>query len=91
MCVGGGGEGSGEGEGMAKVSCIVRHRGVQLVLAYSWTSPAILVAGKGREGMVLFLQFLHFHSRSSFSHVPHFYLFYHLFYLFSVSLGDDTK
>ena len=29
----------------AKVSCILCHRGVQLVLAYSWARPAILVAG----------------------------------------------
>ena len=28
--------------------CILRHRGVQMILAYSWTRPAILVAGKGR-------------------------------------------
>ena len=47
---------------MAKVSCISRHWGIQLVLFYSWARPAILVAGKGREGMFLFLLFLHFHS-----------------------------
>ena len=35
------------------VSCILRHRGVQLILAYSWVRPAILVAGKGRRGMFL--------------------------------------
>ena len=34
--------------GGAKVSCILRYRGVQLILAYSWARPAILVAGKGR-------------------------------------------
>ena len=28
-------------------------RGVQLILAYSWARPAVLVAGKGREGMFL--------------------------------------
>ena len=50
--------------GVAKVSCILRHRGVQLLLAYSWTRPAILVAGKGRWGIFLFLLFLHFHSCS---------------------------
>ena len=33
--------------GGAKVSCILCHRGVQLILAYSWARPAILVAGKG--------------------------------------------
>ena len=32
--------------GVAKVLCILRHRGVQLILAYSWARPAILVAGK---------------------------------------------
>ena len=34
--------------GVAKVSCVLRHRGVQLILAYSWARLAILVAGKGR-------------------------------------------
>ena len=37
--------------GVAKVSCILRHRCVQLILAYSWARPAILVAGKGKGGM----------------------------------------
>ena len=39
----------------AKVSCILRHWGVQLRLAYSWARPAILVAlpGKGRRGILL--------------------------------------
>ena len=50
--------------GGAKVSCILRHRGVQLILAYSWARPAILVAGKGRWGIFLFLLFLYFHSCS---------------------------
>ena len=77
--------------GGAKVSCIFCHRGVQLILAYSWARPAILVAGKGREVMFLFLLFLHFHSCSSFFPVPHFHLFCYLFCLFSLSLGDDTK
>ena len=39
--------------GGAKVSCILRHRGVQLILAYSWARPSIPVAGKGRERNVL--------------------------------------
>ena len=52
--------------GGAKVLCILRHRSVRLILAYSWAKPAILVAGKGRGGMFLFLLFLHFHSCSSF-------------------------
>ena len=37
--------------GVANVSCILRHRGVQMRLAFSWARPAILVAGKGRGGM----------------------------------------
>ena len=52
--------------GGAKVSCILCHRGVQLILAYSWARPAILVASKGRGGCFLFLLFLHFHSCFSF-------------------------
>ena len=52
--------------GGAKVSCTSGHRGVQLILAYSWARPVILVAGKGRRGMFLFLLFLHSHSCSSF-------------------------
>ena len=39
--------------GGAKVLCILHHRGVQLILAYSWARPAILVVGKGRGGMFL--------------------------------------
>ena len=78
--------------GGAKVSCILCHRGVQLILAYSWARPAILVAGKGREVMFLFLLFLHCHSCSSFFPVPLFHLFCYLFCrFFSHSLGDDTK
>ena len=59
-------------------------------IAYSWARPAILVAGKGIWGMFLFLLILHFHSwpRSS---LFLFHLLYYLFYLFSPSLGDDTK
>ena len=77
--------------GGAKVLCILHHRGVQLILAYSWARPAILVAGKGRGGMFLFLLFLHFHSCSSFFPVPVFYLFYCLFYLFSPFLWETTQ
>ena len=77
--------------GGAKVLCILHHRGVQLILAYSWARPAILVAGKGRGGMFLFLLFLHFHSCSSFFPVPLLSLLLSLLSLFSLSLGDDTK
>ena len=31
----------------AKVSCTLHHRGVQLILAYSWAKPATLAAGGG--------------------------------------------
>ena len=65
--------------GVAKVLCILRHRGVQLILAYSscWARLAILVADKGRGGIFffLFLLFLYFHSCSSFFHVLLFHLF----------------
>ena len=76
------------GSGAAKMSCILRHWGVQLILAYSWARSAILVAGKGREGMFLFLLFLHFYSCPSLLAVP---LFHLLYYLFSLSLGGDTR
>ena len=46
--------------GGAKVSCILRHWDVQLILAYSWARPAILVAGKGRGGNVFFFFFFFF-------------------------------
>ena len=72
--------------GGAKVSCILCHRGVQLILAYSWARPAIVEVGKGRGGMFLFLLFLPFHSCSSFFPVPLFH-----FYLFSHFLWETTQ
>ena len=75
--------------GGAKVLCIVRHRDTQLILAYSWARPAILVAGMGRGGMFLFLLFLHFHSCFSFFHFSLLSLVLSLLALFSLSLGDD--
>ena len=78
--------------GGVKVSHILHHRGIQLILAYSWAKTAILVAGKGRGGMFLFLlvsllsflfPFLPYSSLSS--------LLLSLLSLFSFSLGDDTK
>ena len=57
------------------------NRGVQLKLAYSWARPAILVAGKGRGGMFLFLLFLHFHSCSYFFHNRLFHLLYYISFL----------
>ena len=77
--------------GGAKVLCILHHWGVQLILAYSWARPAILVVGKGRGGMFLFLLFLHFHSCSSFFPVPLFHLLYSLFYLFPPFLWETTQ
>ena len=73
----------------AKVSCILCHQGVQLILAYSWARPAIIIVGKGRGGMFLFLLFLPFHSCSSFLFL--FHLFYYLFYLFSPFLWETTQ
>ena len=58
-------------------------------IAYSWARLAILVAGKGRGALFIFLLFLHFHSCSSFFPVPLFHLLYYLF--FSLSLGDNKK
>ena len=53
--------GSSEGWlGGAKMSFILRHRGAQLILAYSWAWPAILVAGKGRGGCFYFFCFFTF-------------------------------
>ena len=46
--------------GWCEVSCILRHRGVQLILAYSWARPAILVTGKGRGGCFYFFCFFTF-------------------------------
>ena len=72
--------------------CVVylSHQDVQLILAYSWARPAILVASKDREGMFLFILFLHFHFCSSFFPVPLFHLYY-LFCLFSPFLLETTQ
>ena len=67
------------------------HQGIQLILACSWARPAILVAGKGRGEMFLFLLFLHFHSCSSSFLVPLFHLFYCLFCFFSPFLWETTQ
>ena len=76
---------------MAKM-CILVHRGVRQILAYSWARPAILVAGKGRGGN----DFIS--SVSSLSFLFLFLLYpplssplLSLLSLFSLSLGDDTK
>ena len=75
----------------AKVSCILHHRGVQLILAYIWARPAILAAGKGRGGIYVFLLFLHFHSFSSLSLIPFFHLLYYIFYLSSPFLWETAQ
>ena len=67
------------------------HQGVQLILSYSWAKPAILVAGKGRGGMFLFLLFLHLHFSSAFFPVSLFHLLYYLFDLFSSFLWEMTQ
>ena len=50
--------------GEANVSCILRHGGIQLILAYSWARPATTAAGAGRGGcfhFFCFFTFIHFH------------------------------
>ena len=43
----------------AKVMCILHHWGVQLILAYSWARPGVLVASKGRgECFYFFFTFI---------------------------------
>ena len=74
--------------GVAKVSCILCHRGVQLILAYSWARPAILVAGRV-EGNVFIssvssLSFLFLFLPCSSLSSP-------LLSLLALSLGDNIK
>ena len=84
--------------GVAKVSCILRHWGIQLILAYNWARLPILVADKGRGGMFLFWCFFIFIP------VPLFYLSFSfisffpcpslsspLLSLFSLSVADDSS
>ena len=75
--------------GVAKVSCILHHQGVQLILAYSWARPAVLAAGRG--GMFNFccvFTFIPFPLSPCPSLLsPQL----SLLSLFSLSLGDDTK
>ena len=76
-----------------KVSYILRHRDVQLILAYRWARPAILAAGKGRGGCYFLFLISSVSSLSfisSFSPVPHFHLYY-LFYLSSSFLWETTQ
>ena len=75
---------------VVKVLCILRHWGIQLIMAYSWTRLAILVAGKGKGrnvfiSSVSLLSFLFF-----FLPCPS-HLLYCLFYLFSPFLRETTQ
>ena len=45
------------GSGVVKVSCVLHHRGIQLILACSWARLAVLVAGKGRGECFYFFCF----------------------------------
>ena len=76
--------------GWGKVSCILRHRRVQLILAYSWAMPAILVAGKGKGGLFYFFCFFTF-STVLILPCPSLSSLLSLLSLFSLSLGEDTK
>ena len=76
--------------GVAKVSDILGYWGIQMILASSWTRPAILIAGKGRGGMFLLLQVLHFHSCSAVFIDPLYYLLYYPFYPFPPFLLETT-
>ena len=49
-----------EWSGVAEVFCILRHRDVQLILAYSWVRLVILVAGKDRVDCFYFYCFFPF-------------------------------
>ena len=87
---------TGGWSGVAKVSCILRHRGIQLILAYSWARLAVLVAGKGRGeyfiSSVSFLSFLFlFLPCPSLSSTLLSFLLYYLFYLFSPFLWETTQ
>ena len=77
--------------GKAKVSCISHHQGIQLILAHSWTRPVILAAVKDRDGMFLFLLFLHFRSFSCLPWPSLSSPLLSLLSVFSLSLGYDTK
>ena len=55
--------------GEAKVSCILCHRGIQLILAYSLARPALLAAGKGRGGIITKTCLYNFDPLK-----PHFYI-----------------
>ena len=69
-------------------------RGVQLILAYSWVRPAILVAGKGRGGGGGYFYFFCFFTFINFSLYTLSLTFISSTISsisFLLSLGDDTK
>ena len=76
--------------GDVNVSCILRHQGVQLILAFSWARLAILVADKGRGDVfissVYSLSFLFLFLLCPSLSSPLLSLQF-----FSLSLGDDAK
>ena len=65
--------------------CILRHLGIQLILAYSCEKPAILAAGKD-GGWCFYIFCFFFFIHFPLSPLP---LFHHLYFLsvFSLSLG----
>ena len=77
--------------GGAKVSCILRHRSVQLILAHNWARPAILESGKVRGGSFYFFCFFTVIPVPFFPYSSLSSLLLSLLSLFSLSLGDDTK
>ena len=78
--------------GGVKVSCISRHRGIQLIFAYSWARPAILVSRKGKGGMFFISSVSSLSLLFLFLPCPSLsYPLLSLLSLFSLSLGDNTK
>ena len=89
---GGGGGGGGGRSGMAKVLCILRHRGIQLILAYSCARLSILVAGKSRGENVAISSVSSLSFLFLFLSCPYFSSpLLSLLSLFSLPQGDDTK
>ena len=85
---GGGERGNGGRGGWCEGVVYLTSPGRPADIGLQLARPAVLVAGKGRGEMFLFLLFLHFHSCTSFFPVPLFHLFY---YLFSPFLLETTQ
>ena len=75
----------------AKMSCILRHRGVKLILANSWARPTILVASKGRGFFFFIFSVSSLSFPYLFLHCPSFSSLLLSLLFYSLSLGDDTK